>query len=375
MSIAVPAVLMRGGTSKCWTFDLRELDGLTEDRDGLLLRAYGSPDLRQVDGVGGATSTTSKAALLAPSERDGVHVEYTFAQIGITEAKVDWSNNCGNCATVVGLYAVQEGWVSPTGDLTRVMVLNTNTGKLIAQDVPTPGGRPTNEGEVLIDGVPFPGPGIRMGFVRPQGAVTGRLLPTGRAVDHLDTERGQVRATLVDAGNPSALLWGPDLGLDGTELPAQVDQDPDLLRVLDQARAHASELMGIAPDRTRAAEVSRAIPKLAWLAPSSDQRTTSGEAVRADEADVSARMLSMGRTHPALAVTVSVAVAAAAATPGTVVPENARDRDPLRLSTPSGVLPLWTTTRDGELDTVFVLRNARRLATATLDVPTLAPLG
>lgn len=370
MPYQVPAVLMRGGTSKCWVFDERELDRVGMTRDEILLRLYGSPDTRQIDGVGGATSTTSKAVLLKPSDTPGVDVDYTFAQVGITEERVDWSNNCGNCSTVVGLYAVLQGWVRPEGDLTRVVVNNTNTDKLIWQDVPTPRGAPTNEGDHLIDGVPFPAPGIRMGFVRPQGSVTGRLLPTGNPVDELDTPRGPVRASLVDAGNPSALLWGPDLGMDGTELPVDIESDPDMLATLEAARAHASELMGIAPHRSAAAETSRAIPKLAWIAEARKQATISDAVVPAEDMDLMARMLSMGKTHPALAITVSVAVAAAAAEPGTLVPEAARGCSPLRLGTPSGTVPLWSEFSDeGALDAVFVLRNARRLATAELDLP------
>jgi 2-methylaconitate isomerase len=369
MPVTVPAVLMRGGTSKCWVFDESDLDALGADRDGLLLRLFGSPDVRQIDGVGGATSTTSKAVLLRRSQEPGVDVDYTFAQIGITGEGVDWSNNCGNCSTTVGLYAVQQGWVRPTGETTRVAILNTNTGKRILQDVPTPDGEPTNRGEVHISGVPFPAPGIRMGFVRPQGAVSGTLLPSGRPVDTLDTPRGPVRASLVDAGNPGAVLWGPDLGLDGTEPPEQVDGDPGLLETLEAARAHASELMGIAPSRDKAAETSRAIPKLVWIAPAAEQRTLSGETLAVEEMDLAVRMLSMGTTHPALAITVCVCIAAGSSVPDSVIPAPGSADGPLRLATPSGVVPVWIE-RDaaGEVEAAFLMRNARRLATARLDV-------
>ncbi|MBE3001176.1 methylitaconate delta2-delta3-isomerase [Nocardiopsis sp. HNM0947] len=358
----VSAVLMRGGTSKCWVFDTRDLDAVGGDRDRLLLRLYGSPDPRQVDGVGGATSTTSKAVLLAPSATPDADVDYTFAQVGIAEERVDWSNNCGNCSAVVGLYALQQGWVRPAGETTRVVVRNTNTGKTILQDVPTPGGAPTNEGDLVIEGVPFPSPGVDLGFTRPAGAVTGALLPTGRPLDRLDTSEGQVRASLVDAANPTALLWGPDLGLAGDETPAQVDGDPRLLEVLGEARAHASVLMGIAPSAADADRVSRAIPKLAWTAPSA-----------AGDQGIQGRMLSMGRTHPALAVTVSVAFAAASVTGGTVVPSPA-DGGPLRIATPSGTVTVRAELdHAGGLETAYVTRNARRLATAELELPGAGP--
>lgn len=354
----VPAVLMRGGTSKCWVFDERELSRLGADRDRVLLRVYGSPDPRQIDGVGGATSTTSKAVLLAPSSRPGVDVDYTFGQVGIAEERVDWSNNCGNCSAVVGLYAVQHGWVPPVGETTRVAVYNTNTGKTILQDVPTPGGQSTNSGDALVTGVRFPAPRIGLGFVEPSGAVTGRLLPTGRPVDELESGRGRVRATLVDAGNPLALLWGPDIGLTGKEVPADVDADHDLLGDLARARAHASELMGIAPARSEADRVSRAIPKLAWAGPPSEPGS----------ADLAVRMLSMGRTHPALAITGSVAIAAACTVPGTVAPDQARDEG-LRLETPGGVIGVRCELDPrGRVRTAFVERTARRIASAELEV-------
>ncbi len=363
----LPAVLMRGGTSKCWVFDERELDGLGIDRDRVLLRLYGSPDARQLDGVGGATSTTSKAVLLQPSQTPGIDVDYTFAQVGIAEERVDWSNNCGNCSSVVGLYAVQRGWVEPTGEITRVVVRNTNTDATIVQEVTTPGRAPANEGTSLMDGVSFPAPGIGLGFMDPAGAVTGELLPSGHPLDELTSGRGPVRASLVDAGNPTALLWGPDIGLTGAETPAEVD-DPStgLLPELMAARAHASELMGIASDRADADGVSLAIPKLAWAAPAPHPR---------GEARLRVRMLSMGRMHPALAITASVAVAMAADLPGTVVPDDARSF-PLHLNTPSGTLTVrGERAESGKLAGVFVHRTARRLATAELDVPLTPAMG
>ncbi|MEQ3553279.1 PrpF domain-containing protein [Pseudonocardia nematodicida] len=354
----IPAVLMRGGTSKCWVFDERDLDRCGLDRDTALLRVYGSPDPRQIDGVGGATSTTSKAAVVAPSGRDGIDVDYTFAQIGIAEGKVDWSNNCGNCSSVVGLHAVQQGWVAPRGEVTRVVVYNTNTGKTILQDVPTPDRRPTNAGDAMIIGVPFPGPRIELGFVDPSGAVTGRLLPTGRPQEKLTGRRGTVRATLVDAANPMALLWGPDIGLSGTEDPAAVDADAELLADLAEYRAQASELMGIAPEAASADTVSRAIPKLAWIAPAPDPAV----------ADAAVRMLSMGRTHPALAITGLVAVTGACSVPGSVAPPGTDVSAGLRILSPSGVIGVRSETNpDGSLSAVFVERTARRIATAELE--------
>lgn len=187
-------------------------------------------------------------------------------------------------------------------------------------------------------------------------------------MDVLETDRGDVRASLLDAANPSALLWSPDLGLTGAERKADVDASEALLRTLGQARCHVSELRGIAPDRNVAAQCSRAIPKLVWLGPAREQRTATGKRLIVDDRDCSVRMLSMGRTHPALAITTSV-VAVAGTTAGTVCAESCADPRRLRLATPSGFLPLHLEHDDvGEVETVFVRRNARRPARARLEL-------
>ena len=181
----IPATWMRGGTSKCWVFRRDDLRVGDLSVDEVLLRVYGSPDHRQVDGVGGGTSTTSKAVILAPSTDEGVDVEYTFAQVGIEEAKVDWGSNCGNCSAVVASFAIREGWVPTGSDETAVRVLNTNTGQLIVQRVDTPGGVLAEAATQTIPGVPFPGAPVRMGFVDPAGRSTGHLFPTGHPRDSL----------------------------------------------------------------------------------------------------------------------------------------------------------------------------------------------
>lgn len=202
--IAVPATWMRGGTSKCWVFERPHLDIPDLTVDEVLLGLYGSPDARQVNGVGGGTSTTSKAVILSPSTTEGVDVDYTFAQVGIDEAKVDWGSNCGNCSAVVAPYAVRAGWVQPdaSGE-TAVRVLNTNTGQLIVQHVPTPGGALDETPTTEIPGVPGLGAPVRMGFLDPAGKSTGKLLPTDHPVDELTTSDGTFVATMIDAGAPS----------------------------------------------------------------------------------------------------------------------------------------------------------------------------
>jgi len=351
------ATWMRGGTSKCWVFNRADLDDLGQDTAAVLLRVFGSPDPRQVDGVGGATSTTSKAVILAPATTGDADVDYTFAQVGIGEPVVDWGSNCGNCSAVVGLYALRRGWVRPTGDLTTVRVHNTNTGALIVQQVPTPGGHVEEDGTEHIPGVPFPGVGVRMWFRDPAGLTTGSLLPTGSPREKLLFEGRAVEATLVDAGAPVVVLDAASLGLTGSESPAEITALPGLLAGLEGVRRQAAVRMGLVADE---ASAERAVPKLAIVAP----------VPAGGEADLAVRMLSMGDVHPALAITGSVALTMAATTPGTLVADHVSpDRDGrIRLATPSGVVVTHFGVLDGA-PAVAVTRTARRIADAVLALP------
>ena len=357
----IPAVWMRGGTSKCWVFLEEDLRHPTLTVDEVLLRLFGSPDSRQVDGVGGGTSTTSKAVILRRSERQGVDVDYTFAQVGITEPRVDWGSNCGNCSAVVAPYAVAAGWVPAVEPLTTVRVLNTNTQQMIIQQVAVRDGAVDESPVQHIPGVPFTGPAVRMGFLSPAGRTTGQLLPTGSATDQLDDGGSSIEATLIDAGAPLVILRATDLGLTGSETPAILDARPDLLARLDTLRRKGAVAMGLASTEDAAA---RAIPKLAVVAAPSP----------GDQGQIVVRMLSMGLTHPALAITGSIGITIAASTPGTIVHDLASPRrvpDEFDISTPAGVVTTWTGEHDGE-SVVGAVRSYRRLAQATLPLPARA---
>jgi 2-methylaconitate cis-trans-isomerase PrpF len=356
----IAATWMRGGTSKCWVFRRDDLRVTDLSLDEVLLRLYGSPDHRQVDGVGGGTSTTSKAVILEPSTTAGVDVEYTFAQVGIEEAKVDWGSNCGNCSAVVASFAIREGWVTAGHPETAVRVRNTNTGQLIVQRVSTPGGHLDEAPTATIPGVPFPGAPVRMGFVDPAGRSTGRLFPTGRPSDVLSDPVGGVTVTLVDAGAPVVAVRAADVGVRGDEGIAELDLVPGLLDRLDRVRREAGVLMGLAesPD-----EVARAVPKLALV---------SAPELDGDEpTDLTVRMLSMGRFHPAVPVTGSVALTLAAAFPGTVVHDlvpGSGATAGLRLGTPAGCVTTFCEDHDG-VPVVGVIRTYRRLAHGSVVLP------
>lgn len=353
---AVASTWMRGGTSKCWVFERDELAQPGWSRDDLLLRLFGSPDPRQLDGVGGATSTTSKAMILEPSTDGIVDVESTFAQVQIDRGEVDWSSNCGNCSAVIGPYAIRKGWVAVVGDSTRVRVRNRNTGQIMVFDVPTRDGQLDDRGTAWTPGVVFPGMPIKMWFLDPAGRSTGSLLPSGGAQDVLVDDWGMVPVTLIDAGTPLVIIPAAALGLRGDEAPAQLAAQASLLARLDGLRRKGAVLMGLAATEDAAA---RAIPKVAIVS-----------APVAPGSDLVVRMLSMGTVHPAIAITGSVALSVAAVTPGTVLHDLIGPVSPgeFRLESPVGVVSTWAGDIDGALS-IAVMRTARTIADALLTLP------
>ena len=350
---------MRGGTSKCWVFEREQLNIPGYTVDEVLLRLFGSPDSRQVDGVGGGTSTTSKAVILSPSQETDTDVDYTFAQIGIDEGKVDWGSNCGNCSAVVALYAMDRGWVQPQGDETLVRALNTNTQQQIVQRVATAGGKWEPELDTMIPGVPFPGTEVGLGFVEPAGKTTGSLLPTGNESDLLMVDGRAVEASMVDAGAPLVIISATTAGLGETDFPEWGLEVLPELENLDAIRRAGAVAMGLSATPESA---ERAIPKLA-IAASSDSP---------GEADVQIMMLSMGNPHPALAITGSIGLTLAAGTPGTVVERALKSPAgaSLNIRTPAGIISTWRSTMDGS-EIVGSVRTARILARASLPLPPL----
>ena len=353
----IEAEWMRGGTSKCWVFDAGHLSGGTS-LDSLLPRVFGSPDSRQIDGVGGATSTTSKAVILHRPDDDDIDVDFTFAQVGIEEASVDWGSNCGNCSAVVGLYAIEKGWVVPSGDVTRIVTRNTNTGQVIVQRVATPAGALPIVPDARMPGVPFPGYRVGLGFHDPAGKTTGALLPTGAATDTITAGGTRWTVSMVDAGAPVVIVRAEDLGLDPCRYSSWLPGVELQLETLDLIRRQAAVRMGLAATTAQAA---RAIPKLAIAAAPSP----------ADNGcDLNVMMLSMGRPHPALAITGSIALTLAARTAGTVLHAMTGSGlgATLKLRTPAGVIETWTEDHDGAL-LVGVDRTARTIATTIIHLP------
>jgi len=335
---AIPAVFMRGGTSKALMLHERDLPPSRDAWTPLFTAALGSPDPfgRQLDGMGGGVSSLSKVCIIGPSARDDADVDYTFAQVSIGERSVDYAGNCGNMSSAVGPFAVDEGLVRPIRpDEARVRIFNTNTRKIIHATFPVEGGRTRFDGDLEIPGVSGTGAPIRLDFIEPGGATTGRLLPTGRVVDTLDVPGdAPIQASLVDAANAVVFVRAADLGMRGEERPEHLDGRKELLARLDAIRVEASVAMGIS-DSAAAARRIKMVPFVCTVAPPA---SASGGS---EPVDLVVRAISNGQPHRALPLTVSLCVAVAAQLEGSVVAECRRrpaGRGALRIAMPAGVL-------------------------------------
>jgi 2-methylaconitate cis-trans-isomerase PrpF len=339
--LSLPAVFMRGGTSRAVMFHARDLPDRAE-WDPIFLSAMGSPDPsgRQLNGMGGGISSLSKVCILAPSDRTDADIDYTFAQVQIRDPRVDYRSNCGNMSSAVGPFAVDESIVRPNGDTAMVRIFNTNTGKIIRSTFPLEDGRAATDGDLAIPGVAGTGAPVRLDFLNPGGATTGRLLPTGQAIDRLDVPGvGPIDVSMVDAANACVFVRARDIGLTGRELPEELERDPALLEKLQAIRSLASVAMGIARDDAEARTIA-AVPIIGFVAPPMDSPTLSGEPTTAAQVDLTARFLSNGQPHRALPLTASLCTAVAARIAGTLVAEALAtgSGDQVRIGMPSGIL-------------------------------------
>jgi len=337
----IPAVFMRGGTSKAIMFHARDLPADRAAWDDLFAAAMGSPDPfgRQLDGMGGGVSSLSKVCVLAPSARADADIDYTFAQVQIREKRVDYKSNCGNMSSAVGPFAVDERLVRANGDNATVRIFNTNTRKIIRATFPLDGEQARYDGDLVIPGVAGTGAPVRLDFVEPGGAASGKLLPSGKVVDRLDVpDIGLLDASVIDAANPAVFLRAADIGLAGTELPDQIEANPKIMQLIEDIRVQGAVRMGLASDVAAARAVS--MPFIGLVSPPSDARTLTGETVRAADVDLTVRVVSSGQVHRALPVTISLCTAVAARITGTLVAEalSTTAGETLRLGMPSGVL-------------------------------------
>ncbi|WP_133478899.1 2-methylaconitate cis-trans isomerase PrpF [Cognatilysobacter segetis] len=384
--LRIPATYMRGGTSKGVFFRLDDLPDAARApgpvRDALLMRVIGSPDPygKHTDGMGGATSSTSKCVILARSSVPDHDVDYLYGQVSIDTAFVDWSGNCGNLSSAVGPFAIANGLVDPSrvprDGHCVVRIWQANIGKTIVAHVPMADGEVQETGDFELDGVTFPAAEIPLEFVDPSDdGDAGAMFPTGNLVDTLDVPGiGTFEVTLITAGIPTIFLRAADLGFDGSELQPAVNDDRALLAKLEAIRAHGAVRMGLIGDVAQAA-TRQHTPKVAWVAPPKDYVASSGRTVAAGDVDLLARAMSMGKLHHAMMGTASVAIATAAAIPGTLVNQAAGggERGTVRFGHPSGTLRAgaevrcidgtWTVTK------AVMSRSARVLMEGHVRVP------
>ncbi|AZD84796.1 2-methylaconitate isomerase [Pseudomonas chlororaphis subsp. aureofaciens] len=351
--IKIPATYMRGGTSKGVFFSLQDLPEAAQlpgaARDALLLRVIGSPDPydKQIDGMGGATSSTSKTVILSKSIKPGHDVDYLFGQVSIDKPFVDWSGNCGNLSAAVGSFAISSGLVDaesiPQNGVAVVRIWQANIGKTIIAHVPMTNGAVQETGDFELDGVTFPAAEVQLEFMEPaaeEEGAGGSMFPTGNLVDDLEVPGvGTFQATMINAGIPTIFINARDIGYSGTELQGDINGDPKALAMFETIRAHGALRMGLIQHLDEAAKRQHT-PKVAFVAPPADYQASSGKAVNAADVDLLVRALSMGKLHHAMMGTAAVAIGTAAAIPGTLVnlAAGGGERSAVRFGHPSGTL-------------------------------------
>jgi len=382
--VRIPATYMRGGTSKGVFFRLQDLPEACqvpgEARDKLLLRVIGSPDPyeKQIDGLGNATSSTSKSVILAAPTQPDHDVDYLFGQVSIDKPFVDWSGNCGNLTAAVGAFAINGGFVAkeriPENGICTVRIWQANIRKTIVAHVPITNGEVQETGDFELDGVTFPAAEVQIEFMDPADG-EGAMFPTGNLVDELEVPGvGTLKATMINAGIPTIFINAEDIGYKGTELQNDINGDPKALAMFETIRAHGAVKMGLISDIAEAASRQHT-PKVAFVAKPSDYVSSSGKQINAADIDVLVRALSMGKLHHAMMGTAAVAIATASAIPGTLVnlAAGGGDRTHVTFGHPSGTLRVgaeakevngqWTATK------AIMSRSARIIMEGWVRVP------
>ncbi|MFT4836475.1 MAG: putative AcnD-accessory protein PrpF [Psychromonas sp.] len=382
--LRIPATYMRGGTSKGVFFNCQDLPLAAQvagqARDALLLRVIGSPDPygKQTDGMGGATSSTSKTVILSKSDKNDHDVNYLFGQVAIDKAFIDWSGNCGNLSAAVGAFAINAGLVDtnriPTNGTAVVRIWQENISKTIIAHIPIHNGEVQEMGDFELDGVTFPAAEIKVEFISPSDAES-RMFPTGNIVDQLDVPGiGQFKATMINAGIATVFLHAQDLGYQGTELQEAINLNPKALEMFEIIRAFAALKMGLIEHIDQAA-MCQHTPKIAFVSKAQDYIASSGKSIDKELIDLHVRALSMGKLHHAMMGTAAVAIGTAAAIPGTLVnlAAGGGERQSVTFGHPSGLLKVGAkaSLRDGQwsVDKAVMSRSARILMEGWVRIP------
>lgn len=382
--IKIPATYMRGGTSKGMFFSLTDLPEAAqvagEARDSLLLRVIGSPDPygKQTDGMGGATSSTSKTVILSKTSQPDHDVDYLFGQVSIDKPFVDWSGNCGNLTAAVGAFAISKGLVDasrvPDNGIAVVRIWQKNISKTIVAHVPMTNGEVQETGDFELDGVTFPAAEVQVEFMSPVDA-TDAMFPTGNLVDDLEVPGiGTFKATMINAGIPTVFLNAADIGYSGCELQEVINGDPAALERFETIRAYGAVKMGLIKDISEAA-ARQHTPKVAFCAPAADYVSSSGKQITSGDIDLNVRALSMGKLHHAMMGTAAVAIGTAATIPGTLVnlAAGGGEREAVTFGHPSGTLKVGAeavqTNGEWVVNKVVMSRSARVLMEGWARIP------
>jgi len=363
-------VIMRGGTSKAVFLHDNDLPQDEKEREQIILRAFGSPDPRQIDGLGGANSSTSKVAVISVSKRADADIDYDFGQVSVDSAYVGRKMNCGNISAAAGPFAIDEGLVKAVEPYTTVRIFNVNTQKRIIAKVPVKNGKTLYTGDYAISGVPKTASRIDLEFIDPIGAVSGKALPTGQARDEITLADGRkFTVSLVDAANPVVFVRAEELGLKGTELPGEYESLPhhqEISATIEQIRCWAAYKLQFVDDPQKATFACPELPKIAFCTGSIGYTDATGRAIKADDYDVTARLFSMGKMIQAYMVTGTVCTMAAANCRGSLIHELVSPRlgdavSSLRIGHPFGIIDVGARLENGEIESVTVGRTARRL--------------
>ncbi len=372
----IPCVYMRGGTSKALFFKEEDLPQDERERDKIILSAFGSPDRRQIDGMGGANTSTSKVAIIKKSMREDADIDYTFGQVDVAYPIVGKTMNCGNISSAVGPYAIDEGLVEAVEPITSVRIYNTNTQKIIVEEVPVKNGCAVTEGDFAIDGVPGTGARVMLKFVAPQGAASGKLLPTGNPKDTIEIDGKVYEYSFVDAANPVIFVHPEDFGVKGTEIPAVFNALPnceEICRKLEIIRGTGAITLGLAKDLEDARINSQTLPKIAFVTKPVTYKAGSGQEISDQKIDIVGRLFSMNmKMIDAYMGTGAICTVTAANTPGTIVNEivceNAKTNqvEHVRIGHPWGIMDAYADLKVNEDGSHEVLsgnldRTARRI--------------
>lgn len=369
----IRSAIVRGGTSKGVFILANELPQDPEIRDQVILSIYGGKDERQIDGLGGADSLTSKLAIVSVSSRPDADIDYTFGQVGIGTGKIDYNSNCGNIISGVGPFAIDEGLVPVKEPYTKVRIFNTNTDCIVEAKVPVESGKSRSTGNYAIDGVPGEGAKIELNFLDAAGSKTGKLFPTEKRKEKLSVEEKEIEVSIVDVAAPVVFVQANSLGLKGTELPEEISQNE--LTLLEKIRSKAAEIIGLVDHDSEATKITPSLPKVIVISPPQSYVNTKGEKTKHETIHLTARAMSMQKMHKAFPVTGGLCTASAAKLKGTIVYEccNLPNAEKIIIGHPSGIMDFSIDIEDDGEEVKFnkavVARTARRLMDGYAYVP------